>query len=482
MIVGLLICAISIIPIVLAVSVNRIYKNSQLSQGLLLFMILISVWQGSIGVLYFEKFLTEDVALFLFRLLRLAPTYQILVTFYIVYVIINHYSVSFRTDMIIDKILSFVFTKQMLVMLIIWSSLVYLVNWTTLGIEGLKVSHSTLSPIEFYFPEYGKLSWLYIFHMGIFILFLCFLFLVSNKIHNEYVKGFLKSFTLYSLFLFLTGLFNFIPETGVIAGSLGVIIFSVMIILEFVKLNTAITLHNYQLVERQKKLDYTGNLAGSLIHEVKNTNQIIKGFSQIFKENSTSLTSIEMGSLEMISNASDQLDDLTSNYREFIKNSKIEFKSADIDLTITKSIEFSRNFIEEKQIEIEFINHFKPLKAMINQTYFQQVFINLIKNSSEAITSEQENKKITISTDIDNDYIIINFCDTGRGIPPENWESIFDLFISSKSTGMGLGLPFVKKIMFEHRGDIKVIDSTPAGTHFQIKLPQFSVINSELSN
>ena len=60
-----------------------------------------------------------------------------------------------------------------------------------------------------------------------------------------------------------------------------------------------------------------------------------------------------------------------------------------------------------------------------------------------------------------------------KGFHVPYWESIFDPFISFKDKGMGFGLPFVKKIIFEHRGDIAVVDSTPEGTHFQIKIPQF---------
>lgn len=79
-----------------------------------------------------------------------------------------------------------------------------------------------------------------------------------------------------------------------------------------------------------------------------------------------------------------------------------------------------------------------------------------------------------ISTDIQVDKIIIHFTDTGKGIPADHWESIFDLFNSSKEDGLGLGLPFVKNIIFEHRGDIKVLDSSTNGTHIQIILPQYS--------
>lgn len=477
MIVGLLICAIGVIPIVLAFSVNRVYQDSNLSLGLIIFMILVSIWQGSIGVLYFKDVLNEKNVLLLFRLLRIGSTFSIPVVYYIAYELIKNYSIPFKNDKFLTKVLHFIFTKNMLIALIIWSSIIYMLGWTKYGIEGLKTEQISFSSMEFYFPEYGVFSWLYTVHIGSLIFFLLFLFVLAKKIYNTNIRNFLKGFAFYSLFLFLMGFLNFSPQTGVVAGSLGVIVFSIMIILEFMKLNTRMKLKYYQLMERQKKLDSTGHLAGSLIHEVKNTSQIIQGFSQLLKK-STSMKENEAGYVDMILKATKQIDNLANNYRKYMNNSKMEFKMEDLHKIIEQSIEFTKEMIKEKHVEIEFTNQYRPLKAFVNKTYLQQVFTNLIKNSLEAIPMEREIRKISIHTDLFEDSIVINFYDTGSGIPRENWESIFDPFITFTDKGMGLGLPLVKKTLFEHRGDIFVINSTPAGTCFQIRLPQFESSDS----
>ena len=159
----------------------------------------------------------------------------------------------------------------MFIFLIVWSSVFYLINWTKLGILGLKTEQINYSTIEFYFPEYGPLSWLYIGYLGSIIIFLLFIFLLSGKILNTNINKFLRAFSLYSFLLFISGWINFSPGTGALTSSIVVIFFSILIMFEYMKLNTNITLNYYQLLERQKKLDYTGYLAGSLIHEVKNT-------------------------------------------------------------------------------------------------------------------------------------------------------------------------------------------------------------------
>jgi signal transduction histidine kinase len=476
MIIGILICTIGIIPIVLALGIKIIYKGTKLSLSLFIYMLLITIWQEDIGILYFKDLFNQDVILNLFRLCRIALIYGIPVVFYVAYVIMNQYSTTFKSDTILNKLLNFVFTKKILYLLLIWSSLIYIINWTDFGIKGLKIVKVTYSPVEFYFPIYGSISWVFMVHMSSFILFFIFLFLISWKIHNTSVKNFLSTFSICSFLLFLTGFINFSPTTGAIASSIGVIIFSVIIMFSFIKMNHDMIIKYNQVVERQKKLDYTGNLAGSLIHEIKNTNQVITGFAKML-EKSHSLSEFERGSLEMILKGAKQTDDLANNYREYMKNSKMEFKIEELNEIIEESIEFSKELTKDKQIDIEFISEYKPLKSYINKTYMQQVFINLIKNSSEAIPLKRETRTIKINIDLYDELIVINFYDTGQGIPPENWESIFDPFISSKDKGMGLGLPFVKKIIFEHRGDIIVANSSPAGTHFQIRIPQFEMNN-----
>lgn len=476
MIIGLLVLTIGIIPIVLAFSVRRLFKGSELSFGLLIYMILISIWQADIGILYFNNLFSERVILLLFRLFRIAPTFAIPVTFYVAYTIIKKYTPTFK-DGNFNKLIGIVFTRKTLVALFIWSTIIFIVNWTSLGIKGLKVEHFYHSSTKFYFPEYGPLFFLYIFHMSSFLLFLFFIFLLSKKILNKNMKDFLRTFSLCSLLLFITGFINFSPGTGAIASSIGVIIFSVLILLAFIKLNTIMTIQYNNLIERQKKMDYTGNLVGSLIHEMKNTVVVIKGFSKLLNQGNFPRNDFEKSSLEMIENAAQQLENLANDYREYIKHSKMDFKMEDINKIIELSIQFSNEIIKERQIEIEFVKNYRNLMAYVNETYLKQVFINLIKNSSEAMPEQCTNRKIRIETDFIEENIIINFFDTGTGIHPQNWENIFDPFISSKNEGMGFGLPFVKKIIFEHRGDIQIMDSTPAGTHFQVRIPQFEFSN-----
>ncbi|MEH7273814.1 HAMP domain-containing sensor histidine kinase, partial [Neobacillus vireti] len=287
-----------------------------------------------------------------------------------------------------------------------------------------------------------------------------------------YLKKFLGTFSSCSLLLFIFGLLNFIPGTGALYSSLGTIIFSVIIVFSFVKLNTMLTVNYNRLLEHQKKLDNAGSLAASLVHEVKNTLQIINGYSKLLSESNLPPEGRKMTS--MIRRAADQMGDLINNYIKLLKYKAIDYKMVDLNEIIEQSIEMSAELLQRKYVLVSFDKKYSTLKSYANHAYLKQVFVNLIKNSSEAFPNEGSVRTIMISTDIQMDRIIINIIDSGKGIPADQWNSIFDPFNTSKGEGLGLGLPFVKNVILEHRGDIKVVDSSPKGTHIQIILPQYS--------
>ena len=473
MIVGLLICSIGLIPLVVSIVIRGMYNNSRLTNGIFLYMFFITIWQFDIGILYFLDVFSESTILLLFRILRFGPTFGVPMALYVAYTIIKDQPTVLNESPRLLKISQVLFTKKSLVFFTMWSVVLYIINLTNLGISGLIVKSSV--SISFYYPTYGPLGWIFIAHMIGFIIFMFLIYMISRKISNPSFRNFLKAICLASMWLIVLGLFNFSPAMGAITSSIGVIIFSISILQFFVKLNTSLKESYFQLMERQKKLDYTGNLMGSLIHEVKNTNQIIKSFSGLL--NRGDLTEPDRRTLEMIQKSSEHLNKLTTNYKNYMKSSNLVLKKENLVEVIQEAIDLSSEMLRMNQVTLEFNNHYQPLITYINRTNLEQVFINLVKNSVEAMPEERINKKILINTELNNEHILIHFIDTGKGIPQANWESVFDPFISIDKRGMGLGLPFVKKTIIEHLGTISIAESSPNGTHFIIELPQNGILD-----
>jgi signal transduction histidine kinase len=97
-----------------------------------------------------------------------------------------------------------------------------------------------------------------------------------------------------------------------------------------------------------------------------------------------------------------------------------------------------------------------------------QVFLNIIENSFE---SAKENGLLTIESKTELKNLILRFTDDGNGIPYDLHEKIFEPFYTTKSSGTGLGLAVVQKIIEQHRGRITLKASDLGKTIFEIHLP-----------
>lgn len=106
----------------------------------------------------------------------------------------------------------------------------------------------------------------------------------------------------------------------------------------------------------------------------------------------------------------------------------------------------------------------------IDREQIKRVFVNLFKNSVEAING---NGNVTIKTEYEsrNNNVRVEIADDGAGVPPEDKEKIFIPYFSRKKSGTGLGLAIVNRIISDHNGRIIVSDNVPRGSKFVIELP-----------
>lgn len=110
---------------------------------------------------------------------------------------------------------------------------------------------------------------------------------------------------------------------------------------------------------------------------------------------------------------------------------------------------------------------------------FRRAVINVVQNGIQAImakkpgpkTSEHKVKELTLESRVGNDRVEVIITDTGEGIPKSNLSKIYEPLYSTKSFGVGLGLPIVKGIMEQHLGGIDIDSQTNFGTKVTLWLP-----------
>jgi two-component system NtrC family sensor kinase len=128
--------------------------------------------------------------------------------------------------------------------------------------------------------------------------------------------------------------------------------------------------------------------------------------------------------------------------------------------------------VEFKPKHIEVVNKFAPdlPKIFAEPDPLRQVFGNILINASDAIS---DRGTITITTEVQEGMVVVTIVDTGKGIPPENLQRIFNPFFTTKGggKGTGLGLSIAASIVKYLGGTIKVNSIPDMGSSFTILLP-----------
>jgi nitrogen fixation/metabolism regulation signal transduction histidine kinase len=111
-------------------------------------------------------------------------------------------------------------------------------------------------------------------------------------------------------------------------------------------------------------------------------------------------------------------------------------------------------------------------QAFIDRQMLRRAFINLVRNSGQAIRDMDRSEgraKVTLRRA--GDYWTIDIDDDGPGIPEEMRERVFDPYVTTKDDGTGLGLAIVKKIVVEHGGVITALASPLGGARMRVTIP-----------
>ncbi len=166
--------------------------------------------------------------------------------------------------------------------------------------------------------------------------------------------------------------------------------------------------------------------------------------------------------------ASDRIVRIVKSLTNFARLDEAERKKADLHEGIESTLTLLQHKLKHR---IEVIRDFAEIPRMVcSPNRLNQVFMNLLLNAIQAIG---ERGTITIRTRLDGDHVVLQFADTGHGIPAGNLDRIFDPGFTTRGRGVGtgLGLAITYRIIEEHRGGIEVSSEVGKGTEFTIRLP-----------
>ena len=167
------------------------------------------------------------------------------------------------------------------------------------------------------------------------------------------------------------------------------------------------------------------------------------------------------------------IENLVNEFSSFARMPSPIFKKIEIYFVVERALDFYRM---SSKNEINLTSN--KIKKIINgdEDQLYRVFINLIKNSEDAIAEKKEKNKLfkgKINIEIDNnkDYVNITLADNGVGI--KDTSKIMTPYFTTKKDGTGLGLPIVSKIINEHKGELIISNNNP-GAKILISLPKIN--------
>ena len=231
----------------------------------------------------------------------------------------------------------------------------------------------------------------------------------------------------------------------------------------FKKIEQIILLHK-TLIKANKNNKMYESLF-KITHEIKNPIAVIKGYLDMYDENNENCKKY----IPIIKGETNRVLVLLEDFLS-INRLKINIDIIDISLLIEEVITNFEPLLQSKHIKVNFNQEEIYIEADYER--LKQVFINLIKNSIEAIN---DNGIIDIYVTLKNNYIIVNVKDNGIGMTEEEIEKLNYPFYTTKQNGTGLGLYLSKEIIKKHNGSMnfKSID----GMNISIKLPYDARLN-----
>lgn len=240
-------------------------------------------------------------------------------------------------------------------------------------------------------------------------------------------------------------------------------------------------------LRQSQKMEAIGRLAGGVAHDFNNILTVIFGYVSILEENQD-VSHIISSELDGLKSAAVRASSLTRQLLAFSRRQLLQPQPVELD-TLVKDMEKMMRRLITEDVSISLNLLAAGCVVTIDPGQFEQVLINLVVNSRDAMSGGGEIKIITGRITIDDcedmqlgrlnpgEYYLLEVRDTGEGIKSEDVTKIFDPFFTTKpeDRGTGLGLSTVYGIIKQSGGNMRVSSEVHKGTVFSIYLP---VINS----
>ncbi|HEY1659061.1 MAG TPA: ATP-binding protein [Candidatus Sulfotelmatobacter sp.] len=240
---------------------------------------------------------------------------------------------------------------------------------------------------------------------------------------------------------------------------------------------------------RSERLAALGQMSAGLAHEIRNPLGVIKGSAEMLQQKLNESNPLATELAGYISSETNRLSALITRFLDFARPLHAELIRQDVRPLLDHalhSVTLSRRENDGNvRVEREYQSDL-PL-VPLDEGLIEQAFVNLIQNAYDAMGSAGGTLTLLAArANGDRNGIEVRIEDTGPGVSAELREQIFNPFVTTKKTGVGLGLSIVSRIIDGHHGTIRIENSTDsgesAGARFVIFFPASDQVSADTAS
>jgi signal transduction histidine kinase len=231
---------------------------------------------------------------------------------------------------------------------------------------------------------------------------------------------------------------------------------------------TAELVETHKRLVQQERIAALGRAAAQVAHEVKNPLAGLLLYSLHLKSKLGESANSEAVLVDKIVDTINHLTDRVEQILGFARPLTLTPSSGNLNQIVHTVVELLQPQITANKIDVRlsFSENISP--GLIDESSMRGALMNLILNAIEAMPN---GGRLTITSHQLDDLLRLEIVDTGPGITEEEVKNIFEAFYTTKQQGLGLGMPYAKKIIEQHGGAIAVASRPGEGTTLSIALP-----------
>lgn len=225
---------------------------------------------------------------------------------------------------------------------------------------------------------------------------------------------------------------------------------------------------------RSERLAALGQLSAGLAHEIRNPLGVIKGSAEMLGQKLGESNPIATELAGYISSETNRLSALVTRFLDFARPLHADLARQDITTILDRALTDVASLWKGSAVRVDKEYARNLPSVAVDEGLCEQAFINIVQNAFDAMGSSGGRLRVRVSPANANgrEGVEVRIEDTGPGIPAELREQIFNPFVTTKKTGVGLGLSIVSKIMDGHHGFIRIQDaSSGTGACFVMFFP-----------